>query len=123
MSKITIYGVKFERIADLFKVLGFSSAQSKSYVLQTFGSYENMTARKLKLSDPNQIRERLTALKAGGAQTSESDGLNGAVQACLTAAWSRLSESDRELIIQSTAIALKVSASELSERLKALASN
>lgn len=119
MAKIVIYGTEFRSISDLFKLLGFSRLQAKSYVISTFGSYEKMVQSKLGLTDPAAIEKKLKELQDGGIQKSDSDALSDAVSACLKAAWSRLSDSDRDLIINSTAIALKVSASELSERLKA----
>lgn len=95
----------------------FLRLQGKSYVLATFGSYEKMIQQKLGLSAPTTIEKKIKELR-DGTSILASDGLTNAIQSCYKAAWLQLSNKQKDLILKSTAIALKLNVNELRTKLE-----
>lgn len=129
MSMLKVYGVEFQSYADLFAALGYSRYQGKKYIDQYFnGDIEACVRKRLGMLDENAIKIRLLELrnKVTGrddpipnieapsiSSNPNIETVDREVMSVLKASYRMLDDTQRRTIIDTTAIAFNMSASEL----------
>ena len=61
-KKVEIYGLVFNSMADLCRLLGYTSSLSKSFVLKQYGSLEQLIKVRLRVDNDEQAKAKLLEL-------------------------------------------------------------
>lgn len=59
----TVYGVSFKSLSELVKLLGYKKALNITTINKQYGGLESLVQKRFGLTDENEIRKKLIALK------------------------------------------------------------
>ena len=114
---ISVYGVDFPTRARLINALGFRSSMS---VKERYGTLEDLVQKRLKLTDPLKIKNKLLELRDG--DKAHSTAIDNSVLAVLKAVYLQAPAATREIVISSIATVTTESAADLSKKVDAFVS-
>lgn len=117
---IKVFNVEFQSLAQLQKVLGYASQQSKAFIIRQYGSIEQMALIRLKTQDKKEASKKLRALldTTAAAGTKAQKKELKTIYKCLFAAWSQLDELQQLTIIKTVAGAENINYEELEEKIR-----
>ena len=117
---ISVYGVDFPTRARLINALGFRSSMSVNFIKERYGTLEDLVHKRLKLTDPIEIKRKLLELRDG--DKAHGTVIDNSVLAVLKAVYLQAPAATREIVISSIATVTTESAADLTKKVDAFLS-
>lgn len=117
---ISVYSVDFPTRARLISALGFRSSMSMNFIKERYGTLENLVQKRLKLTDPIEIKRKLLELRDG--DKAHGTVIDNSVLAVLKAVYLQAPAATREIVISSIATVTTESAADLTKKVNAFLS-
>ena len=98
---ISVYGVDFPTRARLISALGFRSSMSVNFIKERYGSLEELVQKRLRLTDPVEIKRKLLELRDG--DKAHGTIIDNSLLAILKAVYLQAPQETQDIVISSVA--------------------